>query len=63
MRSRLATCPTNAINTVHSYDPYILYQQSSGGHTSKSLSHYPRPGSLFLLPAPSIQLYIQSGGV
>lgn len=33
MRSSLATCPTNAINTVHSYDLYRLYQQSPGGHT------------------------------
>lgn len=45
MRSSLATYPTNAINTVHSYDPYILYQQSSGGHTSKPLNHYLRRGS------------------
>lgn len=43
----LATCLTDAINTVHSYDPYILYQQSSRGHTSKLSNNYLRQESLF----------------
>lgn len=49
---RHTACPTIAINTFHSYDLYILNRQSSGGHTSKSLNHYLRQGSLFccLLP-------------
>lgn len=45
--SILATCPTNTKNTGHSFDPYILYQQSSGGHTSKSSNNYLRQGCLF----------------
>lgn len=40
----LAKCPTNVINTGHSYNPHILYHQSSWGPTlrvSVSLSKAP----------------------
>lgn len=42
----LATCLTDAKNTVHSNDLSILYEQSSGGHTSKPPNNYLRQGSL-----------------
>lgn len=59
--SILATCLTNAINTVPSYDPCIYCISSHPEVTLQSLRIIISDRDPFLLPAVSIQLYLQSG--